>query len=240
MTARAWRRRGAALIVAALVGAPALAAEKAASSSSPLLPGADSKEPISIDADKLNYFDKEQKAIYTGNVVAIQGDSRLTCTVLTIFLAKTQPQDSGADGKAAAAATPAGAPAAGVGSGGSQVKHMDAKGPVTVVSKTQVATGDRGSYDKDQNKVWLFGNVTLSDSGNVTKGDKLTYDLTTGEAVVEVGKTSERVHGQFIPGSNSPDAADKPAPKKEAGANAADKPKAAKKKAPPDESVSTP
>lgn len=71
MTARAWRRRGAALIVAALVGAPALAAEKAASSSSPLLPGANSKEPISIDADKLNYFDKEQKAIYTGNVVAI-------------------------------------------------------------------------------------------------------------------------------------------------------------------------
>ena len=62
---------------------------------------------------------------------------------------------------------------------------MDAAGPVTVVSKTQVATGDRGSYDKDQNKVWLFGNVTLSDGGNVTKGDKLTYDLTTGEAVVE-------------------------------------------------------
>jgi lipopolysaccharide export system protein LptA len=117
---------------------------------------------------------------------------------------------------------------------------MDATGPVTMVSKTQVATGDRGSYDKEQNKVWLFGNVTLSDSGNVTKGDKLTYDLTTGEAVVEVDKTSGRVHGQFIPGSTSADAADKSTPKKDAGATAGDKPKAAKKKALPDESSPKP
>jgi len=29
--------------------------------------------------------------------------------------------------------------------------------------------------------------VTLSDSGNVTKGDKLTYDLATGEATVDTG-----------------------------------------------------
>jgi lipopolysaccharide export system protein LptA len=243
MSVRAGRGRAIALIVAALIGAPAIAAEKATSSPSPLLPGANSKEPISIDADKLDYFDKEQKAIYTGNVVAIQGDSKLTCTILTIFLAKAEPQASDAAGKtASAAATPAAATGVGVGSGGSQVKHMDATGPVTVVSKTQVATGDRGSYDKEQNKVWLFGNVTLSDSGNVTKGDKLTYDMTTGEAVVEVDKSSERVHGQFIPGSNSAgaDATDKSAPKKDAGASAADKPKAAKKKVPPDESASKP
>lgn len=236
MSVPAGRRRAIALIIAALMGAPAIAAEKATSSPSPLLPGANSKEPISIDADKLDYFDKEQKAIYTGNVVAIQGDSRLTCKVMTIFLTKTEPQAP------SAAATPAPAASAEVGSGGSQVKHMDAIGPVTVVSKTQVATGDRGSYDKDQNKVWLFGNVTLSDSGNVTKGDKLTYDLTTGEAVVEVDKSSERVHGQFIPGSSSAgaDATDKSAPKKDAGANANDKPKAPKKKVPADESASKP
>jgi lipopolysaccharide export system protein LptA len=226
------------LAVGLLASAPALAAGKTASST-PMLPGANSKEPISIEADKLNYFDKEQKAIYTGHVVAIQGDSRLTCSVLTIFLAKTETPAAGAPAPAASAA-PAPAPAAGsagVSTGGSQVKHMDAVGPVSVTSKTQVATGDRGSYDKEQNKVWLFDNVTMTDSGNVTKGDKLTYDLTTGEAVVEVGKTSSRVSGVFIQGSGTPDgdAANKPAPpKKEAAASANDKPKAAKKKVPAD------
>jgi lipopolysaccharide export system protein LptA len=224
--------RGAiALIVAALAGAPALGATKP-SSPSPLLPGANSKEPISIDADKLNYYDKEQKAVYTGNVVAIQGDTKLTCTVMTIFLAKTEAPGSSPSGNAL---SPAAAPAPdNSATGGSQVRHMDATGPVTLVSKTQVATGDRASYDKVQNKVWLFSNVTLSDGGNVTKGDKLTYDLTTGEAIVEVGKSTSRVHGQFIQGSAGADEADKStAPKKEGQTGAIDKPKPAKKQTTP-------
>ncbi len=78
-----------------------------------------------------------------------------------------------------------------------------------MVSKTQVATGDSGSYDKAQNKVWLIGNVTLSDSGNVTKGDKLTYDLTTGQATVDTGPAANRVKGLFIPGSGDSGGDDK-------------------------------
>jgi lipopolysaccharide export system protein LptA len=229
-----------ALIIVALACASAAAATAAktpAASSSPLLPGGNSKEPISIDADKLNYYDKEQKAIYTGNVVAIQGDSKLTCTVMTIFLAKADAQASGAsaNGVIPAAATAPAAADAGATPAGTQVKHMDAMGPVTIVSKTQVATGDRATYDKVQNKVWLFGNVTLSDGGNVTKGDKLTYDLTSGEATIEVGKSAGRVHAQFIQGSGSADEADKPTtPKKEGGTSANDKPKTPKKQTPGD------
>ena len=231
MSVAAGGLRAIALIVAALASAATLAATKP--SSSPLLPGANSKEPISIDADKLNYYDKEQKAVYTGNVVAIQGDSKLTCTVMTIFLAKAEASASASTSGSTPAPTPAASPApaadTGAVSSGSQVKHMDAVGPVTIISKTQVATGDRGSYDKAQNKVWLFGNVTMSDNGNVTKGDKLTYDLTTGEAVVE----GQRVHGQFIQGSGSGDDADKSTPpKKDAGAAANDKSKTAKKQVP--------
>ena len=148
---------------------------------------------MSIEADKLVYFDKEQKAIYTGNVVVIQGDSKMTCSALTIYMEKAAaPGDAAPAGDAAKN---------GAGGSSSHVKHLDAAGPVTVISKTQVATGDRGSYDKAQNKVWLIGNVTLSDGGNVTKGDKLTYDLTTGEATVDTGAAG-RVKGLFIPGSS--------------------------------------
>ena len=65
------------------------------------------------------------------------------------------------------------------------------------------------SYDKAQNKVWLIGNVTLSDGGNVTKGDKLTYDLTTGQATVDTGPAAKRVKGLFIPGSSDSGGDDK-------------------------------
>ena len=79
-------------------------------------------------------------------------------------------------------------------------------GPVTVLSKTQVATGDNGSYDKAEDKVWLIGHVTLSDGQNVTKGDKLTYDLKNGQATVDTSTKSGRVHGQFVPKSNADEA----------------------------------
>jgi lipopolysaccharide export system protein LptA len=182
------------------VGALAAPAEKAPSPEKPsaskdsvaIFPGTSSKEPISIDADKLVYYDKEHKAIYSGNVVVIQGDTKMTCSAMTVLLdrAPTQGSAEPANGQSGPAAD-------------SGVKHLDATGPVTVVSKTQVATGDTGSYDKAQDKVWLIGHVTLSDGQNVTKGDKLTYDLKNGLATVDTSAKSGRVHGQFLPKSNA-------------------------------------
>ena len=182
----------------------------------PLLPGGGSKEPVSINAGKLDYFDKEQKLIYTGDVVVVQGDSTLKASVLTIFLEKT----AAAPGAPGAAAAPA---AAGVGPGqGSSVRHMDATGPVTLISKDQVGTGDSATYDKAEDKVYLNGNVTLSQGTNVTQGDRLIYDMSTGQAQVFSGQTNGgRVMSVFTPGSGPPGGPAKPAaaPKPASAAN---------------------
>nr|WP_051335824.1 LptA/OstA family protein [Methylocapsa acidiphila] len=164
---------------------PALAQK---SSSGAILPGGNSKEPINIDAGKLDYFDKEQKLIYSGNVVATQGESRLKAVTLVIFLT---PKPVGE--------------AAGAPSSSSQVRRMEATGPVTITSKDQIGTGDNGVYEKSDNKVYLTGNVTLTQGANVTKGDKLVYDLNTSQAVV-IG----RVRSMFLP-SGSDDSRKKPA-----------------------------
>ena len=180
----------------------AAGAQKPADSSdaAAIFPGTNSKQPISIDADKLVYYDKEHKAIYTGNVVVIQGDTKMTCTAMTVFL--DHAPTPGADHAPAQGAKPPpdaqSGPTADAG-----VKRLEAKGPVTVISKTQVATGDNGSYDKTEGKVYLIGHVTLSDGQNVTKGDKLTYDLKTAEATVDTSGKSSRVHGQFVPKSSA-------------------------------------
>jgi lipopolysaccharide export system protein LptA len=193
---------------ASATGAAGADKPSGSSDSAAIFPGTNSKQPISIDADKLVYYDKEHKAIYTGNVVVIQGDTKMTCTAMTVFLdhAPTPGADHaptpGADHPPAQGAkqTPDGqsGPAADAG-----VKRLEAKGPVTVISKTQVATGDNGSYDKTEGKVYLIGHVTLSDGQNVTKGDKLTYDLKTAEATVDTSGKSSRVHGQFVPKSSN-------------------------------------
>ncbi len=67
--------------------APAMA-EKAAKSDAPSGFGAiggGGKDPIKIDADRLDVFDKENKAIFAGNVVAVQGESTIRCSSMTVF-----------------------------------------------------------------------------------------------------------------------------------------------------------
>jgi lipopolysaccharide export system protein LptA len=195
-----WAAIAAALLCSS--GARAAAEKSPGPNESPaIFPGTSSKEPISIDADKLIYYDKEHKAVYSGNVVVIQGDTKMTCSAMSVFL------DHAPTTGAAASPPKEAAPQSTNGQSGAAtdagVKHLDATGPVTVVSKTQVATGDSGSYDKTEGKVRLIGHVTLSDGQNVTKGDKLTYDLKSGQATVDTSAKSGRVHGQFVPKSGA-------------------------------------
>jgi lipopolysaccharide export system protein LptA len=162
----------------------AAAAEKPRSAA--LLPGGNSSEPVNIDAAKLDYFEKEQKLVYSGNVVAKQGESKLQAGTLIIFLA---PKSGGGAG--------------GVPSSSSQVRRMEATGPVTIVSKDQIGTGDSGIYEGSENKVYLIGNVTLTQGPNVTKGDKLVYDLGSNQAAV-----TGRVRSMFVPAGGNGNAKD--------------------------------
>ena len=199
------RRRGAGLpalralfrasLMVACLASSAAPAQKARSGA--ILPGGNPKQPINIQATKLDYFDKEQKLIYTGSVVAVNGDSKLKCSVLVIYL---PPKVEGQ------ASTP---------SSTSQVRRMEATGPVTMVSKDQVGTGDNAVYDKAADTVVMTGNVTLSQGPNVTLGDRLEYDLKTGQARV----TGSHVRSLFQPGNS--DEAPPPAAKKPSAARGA-------------------
>ncbi len=170
--------------VMGLVGGVALVGVAHAQGKSAVLPGGDTKQPIAIEAAKLDYFEKEQKLIYTGSVVATQGASKLKSSMLTIFLA---PKTAGAKGAAAG------------GGSTNQVQRMVAAGPVTMVQRDQVGTGDNGVYDKATNTVVLTGNVVLTQGDNVTKGDKLVYDLKSGHATVSA-QPGRPVFGLFDTG----------------------------------------
>ena len=65
----------ASLVSLALATAPFVGPANAKTASSQgvsILPGGNSKAPIHIEADQLDYFEKESKAIYAGNVVAMR------------------------------------------------------------------------------------------------------------------------------------------------------------------------
>lgn len=166
--------------------------------------GGDSKEPIKIDADKLDVLDKENKAVFAGNVVAVQGETTVRCSTMSVFYEGRQ--GGGANGQRPA---PAAAPAAPGQGNDSSIKRIECAGPVTVVSKTQAATSDNAVFDRANNKVIMTGNVALNDGPNITRGDRLVYDTQTGIANVET-KKGGRVQGFFVP--NSTEAAKPGAP----------------------------
>ena len=171
------------LVGVAIVYLSAMGVAFAQAQSGALLPGSNSKEPINIAADKLDYFDKEQKAIYSGNVIVVQGDTRLNASVLTIlFDRNTQGGKSSSQ------------------SSNSQLRWMKGDGPVTIVSKDQVGVGNSLVYDKAKGKFFLLGNVSLSQGENVTRGDELVYDLQTGQAVVS---SKGRVKSRIVPGDKA-------------------------------------
>lgn len=136
------------------------------------------RDRINIVAAKLDYYDKEQKLVYSGNVVAVRGDATLRTPSLVVFL--NPSSTSAATGSS------------------NRVRRMEAAGPVTLVSKGQVATGDSGIYERAEDKVYLNGNVSLSQGPNVTKGDRIVYDIKTGQAVV-----TGHVRSMFIPNDES-------------------------------------
>jgi lipopolysaccharide export system protein LptA len=154
--------------------------------------GANNKEPIKIDADRLDVFDKEQRAVFTGSVVAVQGESTIKCAELTVLYEQQRGQ-----GRAAPAAS---------GQGDGAIRRIDCKGPVTIVSRTQTATGDNAVFDRIANRILLTGNVALSDGPNVTTGERIVYDLDTGVANIET-KPGGRVRALFVPGVSSDPAA---------------------------------
>ncbi len=181
----------ASILAAALVFAVGAPASAKSTRTGGILPGASASDPLDIDAGKLDYFDKEQKLIYSGSVIVVNGPSTLKASKLTIFLddSKTAPQKGAAEG----------------GTSSDRVKHIEADGPVTMVSKDQIGTGDHGTYDHAENKVYLNGNVVLTQGDTVTKGNRLIYDIATSQAVVLAddgsGKDAGRVHSILTPKS---------------------------------------
>jgi lipopolysaccharide export system protein LptA len=149
-----------------------------------------SKEPIKIDANKLDVFDKEGRAVFTGDVVAVQGESTMKCTIMTVFY-EQRDQNGGQAAPTTQAADD------------SAIKKIDCKGPVTIVSRTQVATGENATFDRGSNKIMLVGNATLSDGPNVTKGERVLYDINTGVANIET-TPGGRVRALFVPGNGGP------------------------------------
>jgi lipopolysaccharide export system protein LptA len=162
--------------------------------------------PIDISADELEVVNTENRAVWKGNVEAIQGMDRLRTPLLTVFFAKSNP----APGAAGAPPPPPPKPASTSASGGltgnfGSIQRMEAEGPVYYVTPTQNARGDHATYEAASNTIVMTGNVVVVQDKNVVQGDKLTIDTVTNHSVMvsnAQSRTQKRVRGVFYQAQN--------------------------------------
>lgn len=179
----------------ALVTPAAAQAPQAAAPS--LLAGDQNKDlPVQIEAATLEVRDKSKQATFSGNVQVTQGDTTMKCQSLVVFYG----QEVGIGGHTDTVASTNAKPAAGMPQGAQNIRRIEARGGVTVITKDQNASGDLGIYDLKSKTITLSGNVVVSQGQNVIHGQRVVVDTVTGNARVESGSSN----GPAVAGVNGP------------------------------------
>ncbi|MGC9006762.1 MAG: lipopolysaccharide transport periplasmic protein LptA [Sulfurihydrogenibium sp.] len=112
------------------------------------------KEPIVINADKLEYNNKERLAIYSGNVDVKKGNFNLKADVVKIYL-----DDKG------------------------DVSKIYAIGNVYFQKENKWGKSKEGEYYKDKNLIILKGNAEVHQDDNVVEGDEIQYYVDEERAI---------------------------------------------------------
>lgn len=113
---------------------------------------ADPKAPVSVNADTFTVNQADGHAVFTGKVVVVQGDMKLSADRVEVIYA--------ADQKA--------------------IQSLHATGNVILASPTDAAKGDEAVYTIGSGEVVMTGNVLLTQGQNTMAGQKLVVNLNTG------------------------------------------------------------
>ena len=122
--------------------------------------------PMDITSDRLEVIDAESRAIFSGNVDAAQGDTRLRADEIEVFFDRS--------GNAQPSPT----------TGFGEVERVIATGDVFYVTPAEVARGDRALYQLATETIIMTGHVVLTRGENVITGSCLIADLATGRSQI--------------------------------------------------------
>lgn len=155
----------------------AIVTAPAAAQAISVLKGHDSKLPVDVEADRIEVQDRQDRAVFSGNVRVRQGDLAINAARLRVAYRNASGQ-------------------------GLEILRIDADGGVQVSSPSENARGDYGIYDLEKRIITLIGTVTLNSGETTLRGQRLIMDLNSGRSTLDggaVGGTSGgRVTGRFV------------------------------------------
>lgn len=129
---------------------------------------------VDIEANQMEIFDADKKAVFHGNVNAVRSDVTLKCDELTVKYDDVKQPD---------------------GTTKTDATDLDAKGNVRIKTARETITGDWAKFNPQSNELVVGGNVKLVQGSTVLTGNQLKADLDTDK----VQMTGGRVKGSFLP-----------------------------------------
>lgn len=156
---------------------------------------ADRDDPIDIRSQSLEFSFGDKRVRYRDQVVAIQGDVKLTCNLLTV-LYEDQIQQAGKKKtqKTASQSRSTANPA----TSDQRLKEIIAEGNVRVTAENGYATGKKLVFNDAKRTVVLSGDAILHEGSNQVSGDRVIVYLDEKRSVVE-----GRARMQLIPQSKT-------------------------------------
>jgi lipopolysaccharide export system protein LptA len=134
------------------------------------LKGHNANAPVDVAADRIEVQDRANRAIFSGNVQARQGNMNLNAARLTVVYAGGQDV---------------------------RIQRLEASGGVTLRTPTETARSQFAIYDVPRRIVTMIGGVTLDQGANHVQGARLVLDLDSHRAVMDGGAGAGRVTGRF-------------------------------------------
>lgn len=119
---------------------------------------------LEVTADQLDVDQSTGASVFTGNVLAVQGDLRLTAGSLRLEYT------------------------AGATEGSQRIDRLIAEGGVTLVTPSEAIEAREAIYALGRGTLDMTGSVLLVQGANVLSGERFTADLNTGS-----GRISGRV-----------------------------------------------
>jgi lipopolysaccharide export system protein LptA len=182
------------VLAAALLGLPAAAAAAGETAEPAVKPATET--PVRISADAAEYFNVEGTVIFTGKVVAVQGDSTITAERMEVVFSKPENPEKTAGGLAGAAS-------------GRKITQITATGSVSLrqvdpeTAKERYATGEKGVYDAEKRTVTMTGSPRLWEGKNVIVGEEMVFQLGEKKVLVK-GKVNLTVYPDEVKEAPAP------------------------------------
>ena len=150
---------------------------------------------VEVEADNLEYFQSDGRAVYTGNVRATQGQAQITTDKLTAVCSL---------GSAPAGQSQTGQPC-------EEIRQLVAESNVLYTTPDLRIRGDRAEYDYPTDTITITGDVIMT-RGNeaVMRGTRIVYNV--GQGVSRMTAGNERVNTILTPEPSDERAQPAPAP----------------------------